>query len=742
MSYKYKPLAADEFRLMTIEPSRETSSPIQCTLQNYRLPTASKDGTLQRFKGHNYIWPETQESFDVGSIFKKGAKYASYAASPNSGAPLDDEFLRWRYEWGDYIALSYVWGSASPGRQIVVNDQDFVVTPNLYDALLQLRESQRVRQGFKVWVDAICINQHDIAERSQQVARMRDVYASAWQVVIWLGPEADDSSLALTALWWFCRYARSTSLKETFYRQSRQVDARPLFIVWSVFRTPLRKQVYNALFCLLTRPYWQRMWILQEVAMARADAPVLCGNKCLVWKDVHDSARLIAHDEARLGRDIVDSVRPRILSTWTYEFARSRVIHERRWASERMWELLMELADMQQHQKQPPSSTLSHETLRPLILGREAAVTEEKDKVYGLLGIKEVAKRGKVVPDYNLSLQSVYQDFTTKLMSDGNLDILRLVSRSAGVIYDFWKFEDIPSALNHSSITPLVGPLLHSFRSSRKTLLVGTECTHRLPSWVVCYTCKPAPTAQLRGPYAASGADITSANEVFFTNEILTVKGFIFDTVCSLSSFNQDEVDTQYPVNATKSNGSAYGDFEATREALWRTVVGDTTSIGETVAPESYAWLLDRRIWDQGVAGAYTNGFGLHGIMSRNKRLEVCGYSLHELIFGTGTRSSHRDRLPRGQFFNPTALQCEALSWATNATAWRRLFGTENGRMGLGPAAAKVGDSIAILLGCSTPMVLRETGGGWQLVGECYVHGAMQGELLGGDELPVDIKLS
>jgi hypothetical protein len=96
--------------------------------------------------------------------------------------------LSWRYTWGDYVALSYTWGDASVTREIFVDDIPVSVTVNLYAALLQLRDHSRVRQGFRIWVDALCINQADLVERAVQVARMKEIYERAWHVVVWLGP--------------------------------------------------------------------------------------------------------------------------------------------------------------------------------------------------------------------------------------------------------------------------------------------------------------------------------------------------------------------------------------------------------------------------------------------------------------------------------------------------------------------------------------------------------------------------
>jgi hypothetical protein len=70
----------------------------------------------------------------------------------------------------------------------------------------------------------------------------------------------------------------------------------------------------------------------------------------------------------------------------------------------------------------------------------------------------------------------------------------------------------------------------------------------------------------------------------------------------------------------------------------------------------------------------------------------------------------------------------------------RRMFITEAGHLGLGPGALNVGDSVAVLLGGMTPFVLRgvlhtnekdSASNRYQLVGECYTHGMMNGEIIG-----------
>ncbi|KIM96986.1 hypothetical protein OIDMADRAFT_169760, partial [Oidiodendron maius Zn] len=69
-------------------------------------------------------------------------------------------------------------------REVRVNNERIWVTQNLYHALASLRYEKETRV---LWVDAICINQVDNAEREAQVPQMRNIYGSANRVVVWLG---------------------------------------------------------------------------------------------------------------------------------------------------------------------------------------------------------------------------------------------------------------------------------------------------------------------------------------------------------------------------------------------------------------------------------------------------------------------------------------------------------------------------------------------------------------------------
>ncbi|KAE8324338.1 heterokaryon incompatibility protein-domain-containing protein [Aspergillus sergii] len=132
----------------------------------------------------------------------------------------------------------------------------FHVTRNLHAVLLRLRNHSVARL---LWIDAICINQKDDHEKSHQIQLMRTIYGEAWRVIVWLGEEADQSSEALEAI---RKAAEDASVDDLPKRYSRD-------------RPDKEKHLPSSL-ALVQRPWFQRIWVLQEVALAR-DIIVMCG---------------------------------------------------------------------------------------------------------------------------------------------------------------------------------------------------------------------------------------------------------------------------------------------------------------------------------------------------------------------------------------------------------------------------------------------------------------------------------
>ncbi len=90
-----------------------------------------------------------------------------------------------------YRALSYVWGSSERTHEIWIDGHPIPITANLFEALRAIQEQARV--DTYIWADAICINQEDATERSEQVQLMRTIYHDAIHVHIWLGRATVDT---------------------------------------------------------------------------------------------------------------------------------------------------------------------------------------------------------------------------------------------------------------------------------------------------------------------------------------------------------------------------------------------------------------------------------------------------------------------------------------------------------------------------------------------------------------------
>jgi hypothetical protein len=154
----------------------------------------------------------------------------------------------------EYVALSYCWGDASITKEIMIDGVPVQVGSNLESALRLL-----VYYYLRIWVDAIYINQQDMAERSQQLLWMGSIYRRAERVAAWIGEEASDSNLAVD----FIQNFHSRPME--FGRPMPQVEAK----------YPLT--AYSALVHLLEQPYWRRVWVIREIALSRSTT-VHCGR--------------------------------------------------------------------------------------------------------------------------------------------------------------------------------------------------------------------------------------------------------------------------------------------------------------------------------------------------------------------------------------------------------------------------------------------------------------------------------
>jgi hypothetical protein len=187
-----------------------------------------------------------------------------------------------------YEALSYTWGDHCQCT-VALNGRALKITHNLSSALRRLRLPNEPRT---LWVDAICINQADLEERSQQVQIMRHIYSKAIRVVIWLGEESEESKEAILDLAAMSKYGffDTTRVDEgVAVLCSRDSD-------FNEVEDYLKKHTHvsQSIRDLLNRPWFQRMWVVQELVVAKA-VLMLCGSESLDWDRFSRALAVLIH---------------------------------------------------------------------------------------------------------------------------------------------------------------------------------------------------------------------------------------------------------------------------------------------------------------------------------------------------------------------------------------------------------------------------------------------------------------
>ncbi len=254
-----------------------------------------------------------------------------------------------------YTALSYVWGDPTVLQPVYVNGSILGITYNLHAALMHLRDPAESRN---VWIDAVCIDQGSIEERNYQIGQMRRIYGGADEVVAWLGEAADDSDDAVS-------YIGSAAWKGSGGGGDGPTAA-------------LEK--------LFARPYWTRVWVVQELTVARTRASFRCGYKTMPLVTL---AEYLANQRL----SVVES------DASTHTVATYLLRLTMRDDDDDVYGFLMDSAQL--------------EATRPV------------DKIYGLLGLFPPRFRATLQPDYRKPFGSLMIDVVRACAAFyGRLDIL------------------------------------------------------------------------------------------------------------------------------------------------------------------------------------------------------------------------------------------------------------------------------------------------------------------------------
>jgi hypothetical protein len=644
-----------------------------------------------------------------------------------------------------YRALSYTWGPPyrkvpsgevieprEPNGHVICNGCPVLVTQSLHDALKNLRDSQI--SGL-LWIDALCINQKDIAERSAQVLLMEAIYTRAAEVIIWLGPLRSgvyDLAWAVTEF----HDALETALKKgtpaaKLYATGNIVD--PVFLRTLGVPDAIPRLMKIAFFYASCR-WFSRAWIVQEVLLS-TKARMLCGRLELSWAKFCFLGFLFRNTGWREQINEVIMRDYKVSFSWMeepfrwYRFALEE--HQRgleyekveKQVSTALWNLLPSFgtAGSNKAQRKAELEEKAFGGLWVIIsMARIASCFDPRDRVYSILGIAGRQFQGSPIssyikPDYTVAPRTVFTQVTGLILEHGpkRLDLLGGISK----------------------------------RSSMEEL-------HNLPSWVPDYT---------RGLIAQSLTSLSvqfdaallkkHARVLEISGNTLTLSGAKF---CTIEEVHKNELDNLQNPSRIESlltfcltvEKKAHG--IRLLELIWRTMIANNNNNQNAhPAPASLeksftiwlATLLGKCLWQ------YVQGSAdLEAVIQPMARI------LEKLDFvkqhGIVTEEDVRKQF--SVFTKMASLQGEELLAVVEEAAVHRqeafsflyltqlvlvgrtLFRTQLGHLGMGLLGIREGDEVWLLYGGATPFILRPAryGESYTIVGECYIQGFMHGELL------------
>ncbi|KAI6084270.1 heterokaryon incompatibility protein-domain-containing protein [Hypoxylon rubiginosum] len=277
-----------------------------------------------------------------------------------------------------YEALSYVWGSESdraPVRFGASGQFSLSLTRNLAEALRFLRYPNRPRT---MWADAICINQENGAEKSAQVSIMGDIFREATHVVAWLGLETDTTRRAVELFEEMGSQVEIVNWETGARRPS--ATARNEALCDSTSALPYTALDGQAIMGVLERPWFRRLWVRQEIQLARA-ASLLIGTFSIPWIYLQTGVFCIYYRASHF------TPFDEVTRTATFDFATS----------------VCKPSDIHLH------------LLRNSLRGTQCR--DPRDRIYSVLSLLRDQPWLDITPDYGAPAAEVYRDIALKYIS-------------------------------------------------------------------------------------------------------------------------------------------------------------------------------------------------------------------------------------------------------------------------------------------------------------------------------------
>lgn len=575
-----------------------------------------------------------------------------------------------------YFAISYVWSHGPQDIQpILLNGSKLYVRRNVYDIL------DRCSSFFwpqYVWIDSICIDQTNDNEKTYQVRKMKEIYSRAETVLVCLGKGPG----------WLAFYLiRELNNVRSLYGEG----SVPGYIddFFQRRRTdPFLYARIRALESLLVHPWFERVWVVQEVVVSKK-VMICFGTQSIWWQEFYDmlqgiiSGRTVASLGGQSSKEFTPVAVSRYLgiSSLTLLFAYR----------------------IQYHGLGPDKIS------RVLRLFGEREAKMPIDKVFALLGIAK---------SYDTDLTR-FVDYDLKTEEN--------------VLFNLAVF-----LLDNGEITD-VFDLAGIGRSRRNP---------NLPSWAVDWTVIRA-GLPLNSNFAPKTMRYSAATQKNLklakgpSQREITLKGQLLDTICAILPIQDLSVSgamTAPSMDSLPATVRSYLDDaiqlatlysmdpypflppQRLKDAVWRTLIGDKSRHARP-APAFYENSM-RTVFEFMV------------------KLEDASapYSFDD-VFRKGFKDKIASRLNHSKmqaFFqaHKEFQDIDCLFDSGKGQSPYQFCVTAKGFIGMVPSLTQIGDIVCLIHGLEVPYVLRSFGTRYKLVGDSYIHGIMDGEALveGSDE--------
>ncbi|KAI4670651.1 uncharacterized protein J4E88_009743 [Alternaria novae-zelandiae] len=577
-----------------------------------------------------------------------------------------------------------------------VQDKLIKVKPNLYEALRHLRKEN---ETIALWVDALCINQSDTKEKEEQVLKMAHIYRKAYNVNVWLGSDNPDDLVSNRAM--------------AFIPKVIDPENHIALLTGDAYI-----EDWASLYELLKWSWFSRRWVIQELAFAQS-ASVHCGKHVQDWSDFQ-TAIAIFHRH-------FDGLKARLMMYYESSQAkRSHLNDDSTLEIEHLGAKLLVDMTSTLFRKRPDGTLESTKGLESLVCSLSGFDTSDpRDTINAFRSIsKEVTRynpraagqhRPPPVPNYSNDLFEIYRDFVKWVVeTSGSIDI----------ICRHWalkeRHERTPTTPRLVQLPSWILFVEDSAWGKGEDLFRGRKAGDSfvgLPGSNNYNACgRQGKQARVKFPRSPVHRASAPPSQVIHDMSI-SVRGVMIGTVSFRTDPFPDGVITK---DCLEGLGWVFDkdaiEITEVPAKLWQTLVADRDPQGNP-PPHWYKKACQHCLTYQ-----TNNGhININTVLRRNLR-----GGPNDIVYDYLCRV-------RAVTWNRSFLRGNPICSATTNTCDFE----HDELVGFGPPRTEKGDVIAILYGCSVPVILRPTQNGsgehlgYLFVGEAYIYGKMDDEAFG-----------